>query len=280
MNNVETLEKSLSGILISPEDRNYAEARSVYNGMIDKKPGLIVQCKNTSDIVEALKYAREHDMTIAVRGGGHSGPGFGTCEDGLVIDLSSMNNINVDPDQKTVLVGGGTLIKDMDEATHKFGLAVPAGVIASTGVGGLTLGGGHGYLTRKYGLTIDNLLEAEVVLANGQTVKANKDTNEDLFWAIRGGGGNFGIITSFLFQLHPVKNILGGPTFWPIEDSAEILKWYQNEVMRAPNELYGFYMVVDVVAAGGPRSQEARQRVSLLRLRHFLNTYTIKKGVG
>ena len=211
---IATFGQSLRGALIGRDAADYDEARKLYNGMIDKRPLLIARCVDVADVIAAVNFARENGLLLAVRGGGHNGPGLGSCDDGLVIDLSQMKGVRVDPAARTVRVGPGCTSGDVDHATHAFGLAVPFGIVSSTGVGGLTLGGGIGYLARKYGLTIDNLLEADVVLADGSFVTASKDENPDLFWALRGGGGNFGVVTSFLFQAHPVSMVYAGPVFW------------------------------------------------------------------
>ena len=205
------------GRLIGPEDADYDEARKVYNAMIDKRPALIAQCASPADVARTVGFARDHDLLLAVRGGGHNGAGLGTCDDGVVIDLSPLKDVDVDPQARTVRVGGGCTWGEVDRATNEHGLATPSGIISTTGVGGLTLGGGIGHLTRKCGLTIDNLLEAELVLASGERVRASADENPDLYWAIRGGGGNFGVVTSFLFRLHEVGTVVAGPTFWPVE---------------------------------------------------------------
>src|SRR4030095_384779 len=218
----------LQGELIQPSDARYDEARKVYNAMIDKRPALIARCKDTSDVINAVNFGRNNQMTVAIRGGGHNGPGFGTCDDGLVIDLSQMRGVHVDPSNNKVRVEGGCVWGDVDKATHEFGLAVPSGILSSTGVGGLTLGGGTGYLARHYGLTIDNLLSVEIVLADGRCVTANRDENADLFWAVRGGGGNFGVVTSFLFKANPVQIVYGGPMFWPLELSAGFLAFSEG----------------------------------------------------
>src|SRR5690606_827233 len=238
---VETLRKQIEGNIYEPKDKEYSDMRTVYSASVDRYPKLIVQCSSPKDVSEAVKFGRTNNMTVSVRGGGHSGPGYGVCDDGLVIDLSLMNDVVVDAQKKLAKVEGGTLLKELDEATHAHGLAVPSGINGSTGVGGLTLGGGHGYLSRKYGLTVDSLVEAELVLADGSLVTANETENRDLFWAIRGGGGNFGIVTSFLFELHPVRNIYGGPTFWKLEDADQILKWYRDFIQDAHNDIYGFF---------------------------------------
>ena len=230
-----------AGELIAPDDAGYDEARKLYNGMIDKRPALIARCAGPDDVVKAIAFAREHDLVIAVRGGAHNGAGLGSVDDGLVIDLSLLRDIQVDPRARTVRVGGGCTWAEVDRATNEHGLATPSGIISTTGVGGLTLGGGLGHLTRKHGLAIDNLLEAQMVLANGERVRAAADEHPDLYWAIRGGGGNFGVVTSFLFRLHDVGTIFGGPTFWPVESAAEVLSVYREFLPSAPRELNGFF---------------------------------------
>lgn len=232
---------SLRGGLIEPGDPRYEAARKVYNGMIDRRPRLIARCADVADVMTAVKFGREQKLLVAIRGGGHNAAGLGVCDDGLVIDLSPINYVRVDPKKKTVLAGGGALWGDVDHATHAFGLAVPAGIISTTGVAGLTLGGGIGYLTRRYGLTIDNLLAVEMVLADGRFVTASAKENADLFWAVRGGGGNFGVVTSFLFKAQPVHTIYGGPMLWPMEDAAEMMRWYRSFIAKAPDDVYGFF---------------------------------------
>ena len=214
---IQELAAQLRGTLLRPGDAGYEQACKVYNGMIDKHPALIAHCVDVADVIAAVNFAREHKLTLAVRGGGHSGPGLGTCDDGLVIDLSGMKGIRVDPTARTVRVEGGCTWGEVDHATHAFGLATPSGFISTTGVGGLTLGGGIGYLSRTLGLTIDNLLGVDMVLADGSFVTASAEEHADLFWAVRGGGGNFGVVTSFLYQLHPISTVYGGPMFWPLE---------------------------------------------------------------
>jgi len=240
----------LKGRIVLPEDSDYDKERKVYNGMIDKRPRMIVKCADASDVVASVNFGRENNLLIAVRGGGHNGGGLGICDNGLVIDLSEIKFVQVNTADNTVKVGGGNLWREVDQATHPFGLAIPGGIISSTGVGGLTLGGGIGHLARKYGLTIDNLLEAEMVLADGSSVTASEKQNSDLFWAIRGGGGNFGIVTSFKFQAHPVSTVFGGPTLWPIERTEEIMKWYHDFINNAPDELNGF--IATLVIPGAP----------------------------
>jgi FAD/FMN-containing dehydrogenase len=229
------------GLLIGPDDSSYEEARAVYNAMIDRRPALIAQCTGTADVARVIGFARERDLRIAIRGGGHNGAGLGTVDDGVVIDLSPLRTVEVDPEARTVRAGGGCRWADVDTATGEYGLATPSGIISTTGVGGLTLGGGLGHLTRKCGLAIDNLLEAEVVLADGQVVQAGADSHPDLFWALRGGGGNFGVVTSFLFRLHEVGTVVAGPTFWPVEDAEQVLSAYREFLPAAPRELNGFF---------------------------------------
>jgi len=246
---VDDLRASVRGAIIQPGDPAYDTARKVYNGMIDKRPALIVRCADVADVIAAVNYARSNDMLTAIRGGGHNGGGLGTCDDGIVIDLSAMKGIRIDPIARTAQVGGGCTWADVDHATHAFGFAVPCGFISSTGVGGLTLGGGIGYLTREYGLTIDNLLSADVVLADGSFVTASERAHSDLFWALRGGGGNFGVVTSFEFRVHPVKSMYAGPTFWPLEQSAEVMRAYRKFILNAPEYVNGFFAFLTIPPA-------------------------------
>ena len=218
---IQAFKASLRGQLIQPADVDYEFARRVYNGMIDKRPALIARCCDAADVMLAVNFARNQQLMLAVRGGGHNGGGLGTCEGGLVVDLAPMHGIRVDPTARTVRAEGGCTWGDVDHATHAFGLATPSGIVSSTGVGGLTLGGGIGHLTRQFGLTIDNLLEVDMVLADGSFVSANAEQNDDLFWAVRGGGGNFGVITSFLFRLHPIETVYAGPILWHMEQAAD-----------------------------------------------------------
>ena len=247
------------GALIGPEDGDYADARPVFNAMIDRRPALIARCADRDDVAAAVGFARDHGLLLAVRGGGHNGAGLGTCDDGIVVDLSPLKDIEVDPEARTVRVGGGCTWGEVDRATGEHGLATPSGIISTTGVGGLTLGGGLGHLTRKCGLTIDNLLEAEVVLASGEVVRASADENPDLFWALRGGGGNFGVVTSFLFRLHEVGTIFGGPTFWPAEQGADVLSVYREFLPNAPRELGGFF-AFHIVPPAPPFPEEIHLR--------------------
>ena len=248
---VATLKASLRGGLIAPGDAGYDEARKVYNGMIDRRPRLIARCADVADVIAAVNFGREQKMLVSIRSGGHNAGGLGVCDDGLVIDLSPMRYVRVDPKKKTVLAGGGALWGAIDHARHHFGLAVPTGIISTTGVGGLTLGGGVGHITRSCGLTIDNLLAVEMVLANGKFVTASAKENSDLFWAVRGGGGNFGVVTSFLFKAHPIHTNYAGPMLWHIEDSVEVLKWYRKFITKAPREINGFFAYL-VVPPGPP----------------------------
>lgn len=237
----EELKYQLTGVLIQPEDEAYEEARKLYNGMIDKRPRLIVKCAEADDVKAAVLFARKHQLEVAIRSGGHNGAGLGSCDDGLLIDLSLMKAIHIDPKQKTAKIQTGCILAEIDKATHEYGLALPSGIIGTTGIGGITLGGGMGYLSRKGGLTIDNLLEAEIVLASGELITANASSHADLFWAIRGGGGNFGVVVSFTFQLIPIKNVYAGPMFWPLEQAEEAMKFYDKITKSASDDLYGFF---------------------------------------
>jgi hypothetical protein len=237
---LEALRTALRGRIIERGDAEYDPARGLYNGMIDKRPLLIARCLDAADVIAAVNFGRDNDLLIAVRSGGHNGAGLGTCDDGLVIDLSAMKDVRVDPKAGTVRAGSGCTQGDVDHATHAFGLAVPAGIVSTTGIGGLTLGGGTGYLTRKCGLTVDNLIEADVVLADGTFLTASATENPDLFWALRGGGGNFGVVTSFLFRAHPVSKVHAGPMLWDLKHARTIMQWYRDFVPRAPLELCSF----------------------------------------
>jgi FAD binding domain/Berberine and berberine like len=240
------LASSLHGTLISPGSSEYETARKVYNAMIDRRPRLIIRCANVADVRSAVNFARTQNVTVAVRGGGHSGAGLGVCDDGVVIDLSLMKGVRVDPSTNTVRAEPGCTQADLNHAAQGFGLAVPAGIISTTGIAGLTLGGGTGYLTRKYGLALDNLLEADLVLSDGTFVTANDQAYSDLFWAIRGGGGNFGIITSFLFRAWPVDQVFAGPMLWDMAHAREVLQWYREISPALPEELYGFFAFLKV----------------------------------
>ncbi len=245
-NSIADFKVNLRGKLIEPSDEDYDEARKVHNGMIHKKPRLIARCVDVADVISSVNFGRENNLLVAIRSGGHNAGGLGVCDDGLVIDLSPIKYTRVDPAARTVTVGGGCTWGDVDHATHAFGLATPSGIISTTGVGGLTLGGGIGHLTRKCGLSVDNLLSADVVLANGKFVKASADENSDLFWALRGGGGNFGVVTSFTFTLHPIHTIYGGPMFYELGEAADVMKWYRNFIPGAPDDLNGFFAFLTV----------------------------------
>ena len=248
---VKNLKNLIKGELILRGDNNYEDARRIYNAMIDKHPSIIIKCMDADDVVTAVKYARENKMEVAIRSGGHNGAGLALVENGLVIDLSQMKNIQIDPASKIGKIQPGNTLAEVDKATHEHGLALPTGIIGSTGIGGITLGGGMGYLSRKGGLTIDNLIEAEVVLATGELVTTNATNHSDLFWALRGGGGNFGVVVSFTFKLLPVRNVYAGPMFWPLEKAKEVMKFYDKITADASNDLYGFFAFL-IVPPGDP----------------------------
>lgn len=248
--------QTLRGRIIQPTDSDYDEARALYNGMIDKRPMLIARCANVADVISSVNFGRENGLLTAIRGGGHNGPGLGSCDGGLVIDLSGMKSVRVDPATRTARVEPGCSSVDVDHATHAFGLAVPLGIVGSTGVAGLTLGGGTGYLTRKHGLTVDNLLGADVVLADGSFVTATENSHPDLFWALKGGGGNFGVVTSFHFQAHPAKMIFGGPIFWDAAlHGRQVMTTYRDFIRTAPEEL-GIFVGLKTVPPMDPFPQE------------------------
>jgi hypothetical protein len=235
---VDRLASTLSGELVRPGDDAYDQGRRVWNGSISRHPAMIARCATRDDISSAVRFARRDNLLVAVRGGGHSFPGYSVCDDGLVIDLSLMRGIRVNPDARTARVQAGALLGDLDRATQEYGLAVPSGIVTHTGVAGLTLGGGMGWLMRKYGLSIDQLLSADVVTADGEFVRASATENPDLFWGLRGGGGNFGIVTEFEFRLNPVGPIVfAGPIFWAAEDSPKVLRFYRDWSADAPDEL-------------------------------------------
>jgi FAD/FMN-containing dehydrogenase len=243
---VQSLQATFRGDVFRPGDAAYETARKVYNAMIDRRPALIARCVDVADVIAAVSFARERKLLLAIRGGGHNGGGLGTCDGGLVIDLSRMRGRRIDPAKKTILVEGGCTWGDVDHTTHAFGLATPSGIISTTGVGGLTLGGGIGHLTRKCGLSIDNLLAVDMVLADGRFVTANPTENADLFWGVRGGGGNFGVVTSFLFKLHPIHTVYAGPTLWELERAADVMRWYRDFIVTADNDLDGFFAFLQV----------------------------------
>jgi len=237
---IDQLREQVHGAVIAPEDEGYEQARRVYNAMIDRRPRVVVQCADADDVVAAVNFARENELAAAIRGGGHSVPGFGTGDDAVVVDLSPMRDVQVDPAKRTARAQGGATWGDFNDATHAHGLATTGGIISTTGVGGLTLGGGIGYLTRGFGLSCDNLLSAEVVTADGRRLVASQSENADLFWALRGGGGNFGVVTSLEFQLHPVKDVYGGPMFFELKDAATVLRFYREFIADAPEQFGGF----------------------------------------
>ena len=262
---IESFAADLRGRLIQRQDGDYDEARALYNGMIDKRPLLIARCANVADVCTAVAFGRDHGLLIALRGGGHNGPGLGSCDDGLVIDLGPMKGLRVDPEARTVRAGAGCTQGDMDHASHAFGLAVPAGIVSTTGIAGLTLGGGTGYLTRQHGLTVDNLLAADVVLADGSFVTASESQHQDLFFALRGGGGNFGVVTSFLYRAHPVKMVYAGPIFWDFEHARDIMRWYREFLPQAPEALGSFLGLKRVPSTDPfPREHWGRQVCALI----------------
>jgi FAD/FMN-containing dehydrogenase len=240
MSAVDALRSQVSGEVIAPGDDEYEEARRVYNGMIDKHPAAVVRCTGPADVAAVIGVAQSEGVDLSVRGGAHSAPGFGTNDGGLVIDLSALQDVVVDPDARTVRAGGGCTWSVFNDGTHAHGLATTGGIIGSTGIAGLTLGGGIGYLARKYGLSCDNLLSAEVVTADGEVLTASESEHADLFWALRGGGGNFGVVTTFEYRLHPVAEIYGGPIAYPVDRTDEVLRFYREYIAEAPEELGGF----------------------------------------
>lgn len=249
----ENLAAELRGTLTTREDPGFDKARAVYNAMIDKRPAAIAACRDVSDVMACVRFGREHGLEIAVRGAGHNAGGLGVWDDALVIDLSLLRDLTVDPEAHTVRAGGGCTWGEVDRATVAAGMATPSGIISTTGVGGLTLGGGIGYLARRFGLTVDNLVSADVVLADGTLVTAGKDTDPDLFWALRGGGGNFGVVTAFTFRCHDIGEagtIIGGPVLYDFADTAAVMRWYRELLPRLPEELSGWLGILSI--PGGP----------------------------
>jgi hypothetical protein len=235
---VDELQASFRGELVGPGDGGYDEHRKVWNGSIDRHPGLIARCAGVADVRHAVRFAREHGLVVAVRGGGHSFPGLSVCDDGMLIDLAPMKGIRVDPEAGTARAQAGVLLGELDRETQSFGLAVPAGIVTHTGLAGLTLGGGIGWIMRKYGLTIDQLQSVDVITADGEFVRASEDHNADLFWGVRGGGGNFGIVTEFEFRLNPLgPYVVAGPVFWSMEDAPDVLRFYRDWIADCPDEL-------------------------------------------
>lgn len=256
------------GAVVDADDPGYDAARALYNGMIDKRPRLIARCADVTDVIAAVNFGRAEGLAIAVRGGGHSGAGLAGVDDGLVIDLSAMKGVRVDPETRSVRAGAGCTQGDLDHATHAFGLAVPAGIVSTTGIAGLTLSGGHGYLARRHGLTIDSLLAADVVLADGSFVTASAERHPELFWALRGGGGNFGIVTSFLFRAHPVGPVFAGPMAWDLAQGREIMRRYRGFLARAPEELSVFLALKTVPSCEPFPEAHWGERICLLMTFH------------
>ncbi len=249
---LDQLAAGLHGVMTRPGDPDYDDARAVYNAMIDRRPAAIVRCADVEDVVSCVRFAARHGLDLAVRGGGHNAGGLGVADDALVIDLSALRSVSVDPGAHTVQVGGGCTWSDVDAATVPLGMATPSGFLASTGVGGLTLGGGVGYLSRRFGLTIDNLLSAEVVLADGSVVTASSRSHPDLFWALRGGGGNFGVVTSFRFSCHDIGEngvVIGGPVLYDLADTDAVMRWYRDLLPALPEELSGWIGLLTVPPA-------------------------------
>ncbi len=237
---VDQLRERVRGDVIAPDDEAYEEARKVYNGMIDRRPAAVVRPVNAGDVIAAVNFARESEIDLAIRGGSHGVPGFGTCDGGVVVDLSRMKGVRVDPAKRTARAEGGATWGDVNAATHAFGLATTGGIVSTTGVGGLTLGGGIGYLARGLGLSCDNLISADVVTADGRLQVSNENVDADLFWALRGGGGNFGVVTSFEFKLEPINDVYGGPMFFELEDAGDVIRFYRDFIIDAPEQLGGF----------------------------------------
>ena len=260
---VDALRPRFRGALIVPDDDAYNGARTVWNGMIDRYPGLIARCAGVSDVMRALEFARRHDALISVRGGGHNVAGFGTCDGGIVIDLSSMKGGRVDPDVRTVRAEAGLTWGELDHETQAFGLATTGGLVSTTGIAGFTLGGGIGWLMRKHGLTIDNLAAADVVTADSRFIKATPEEHADLFWGLRGGGGNFGIVTSFEYRLHPVGPlVIGGAVFHPAERARDLLRFYTRWVQTLPDELTT--MTAFIIAPPAPFIPPALQGTAMV----------------
>jgi FAD/FMN-containing dehydrogenase len=245
----QTFRSSIRGSIIIKGDASYDEERKVYNGMIDRHPAAIVKCRDVADVISCVNFGRTNKILMAIRSGGHNAGGLGLCDDGLVIDMSLMKGIRVDLNANTVRAEGGVLLGDLDHATQAFGKAVPSGILSTTGIAGLCLGGGVGHLSRAYGLSIDSLIEVDIVLANGNFITANEKTNADLFWAVQGGGGNFGVVTSFLFKLHDAGIVYGGPMLWHIDQAEEMLQFYRDYILKAPNEVYGYFAFLTVPPA-------------------------------
>jgi hypothetical protein len=241
---IERFQTAFRGEVIQPADSDYEKARKIWNASIDKHPGIIARCAGVADVMAAVNFARDNELLVAVRGGGHNVSGRALCDGGIVIDLSGMKGVHVNAKNHTARVQGGATLGDLDRETHVFGLAVPAGIMSKTGIAGLALGGGVGWLVRKYGLTCDNVLSFDIVTADGKPRTASSDENEDLFWALRGGGGNFGVVTSFEFRAHPVSTVLGGLIIYPRDRAAEVLRFYRDFTESAPEELTAYAALI------------------------------------
>lgn len=263
---IQEFSQTLSQPLIMPSDSGYDEGRSVWNGMVDKRPAMIAKCINADDVIKCVKFAQNHDLLVSVKGGGHNVAGRAVCDDGLMINLSQMNTVIVDPVKRTARVESGATIGELDKETQKFGLATPVGIVSKTGIAGLTLGGGNGYLGRKHGLTIDNLLSVELVTAKGDLITANETENPDLFWALRGGGGNFGVVTSFEFKLHEIgPEIMTARVFYPIEDVKQVLKFYREFSSSAADEVAAYALIITVPPTDPfPESHQGKTAIALL----------------
>jgi FAD/FMN-containing dehydrogenase len=241
---IQSLKSTFHGQILEPSDAGYDDARQIWNASINKRPRLIARCSGTADVIAAIEFGRTNDMLTAIRGGGHNVGGRALCDDGIVIDLSRMRAVHVNPANRTVRVQGGATLGDLDRETHLFGLAVPTGIVPKTGVAGLTLGGGVGWLLRKYGMTIDNLMACQLVTAGSKVLTVNASENEDLFWALRGGGGNFGVVTSFEFQAHPVHTVLGGLLLYPRNVAVDVIRHFRDFMQSAPDELTAYAALI------------------------------------
>ncbi|MFO1144933.1 MAG: FAD-binding oxidoreductase [Amaricoccus sp.] len=263
-----SLAAALRGDVLTAGDPRFEAARALHNGMIDLRPRLIARCANVADVIAAVNFGRGSGLPVAIRGGGHNGAGLGSVDDGLVIDLTALRGVRVDPAARTVRVEAGCTTGDVDQATHAFGLAVPSGIVSTTGIAGLTLGGGHGYLSGRHGLTVDSLLEADVVLADGSFVTASAESHPDLFWALRGGGGNFGVVTSFVFRAHPITSVFAGPVAYPVAEAGRIMRRYRDWLPGAPEELCVFLGLKTVVSADPFPREHWGERMCLLMTCH------------
>ena len=262
---VEVLKQAMKGDVLQPDEAGYDEARALWNAMIDKRPALIARCTNSEDVIAAVNFGRDNDLLISVRGGGHNVAGNAVCDDGLMIDLSLMNSVALDLEAGTATAGPGAVFGDLDKATQPHGMAVPGGIVSETGIAGLTLGGGFGWLTRKHGFTSDNLVAADVVTADGRLITVSENENADLFWGIRGGGGNFGVVTSFTYHMRSVgEEVLGGLVFHPLDDAADVLRFFRDFTATTPVELGA--MAVFLLAPPAPFLPEAIHGTPVLAL--------------